>query len=177
MATEDLESVIGGLEHHGGGVVLRQAGLTGGLRSSVDLPRGLPGQQPGRVNLNCHLGQHESDCLLLGDGGAERAPLFSVVASVLEGGTCHADGERRQGHARAIQQESEVTCQPRRGRYAAVVQGQLIRGNRFEAHVLLTLGNGQTWRAPRHDEGTETVVTARVHQHVLRLSSKRDEAF
>src|SRR5437867_2273418 len=127
VATEDLESVVGGLEHHGGGVVLRQAGLTGGLRSSVDLPRGLPGQQPGRVNLNRHLGQHEGNRLLLGDGGAERAPLFSVVASVLEGSTCYADGERRQGHARAIQQESEVTCQPRRGRYAAVVQGQLIR--------------------------------------------------
>src|SRR5207249_2581406 len=79
VTAEDLHGIVGNLQRHVRSVLLREVRLTGGVLCAVDLPRSFPDEQPGGVDLDRHLGEHERDRLLLSDREAEGLPLLRVV--------------------------------------------------------------------------------------------------
>ncbi len=87
MVSKHLYRVSGDTHAH---VRVKQLGDGGpsGLRDIIVChPGGLPGQQPSRFNVRCHIGQHELDRLMLGNRYAELLALFGIGGRGFHGGT------------------------------------------------------------------------------------------
>src|SRR5207253_7448132 len=91
VAAEDLHGVVGDVQGRLAGVLLHEDGLARRRTAGIELPGGLPGEEPHRVDLDRHVGELEGDRLLLRDGDAEGAPLLGVVTGVVEGGSGDPD--------------------------------------------------------------------------------------
>src|SRR5438094_8316780 len=94
VAAEDLHGVVGDVQGRLTGVLLNEDSLARRRTAGIELPGGLPGEEPHRVDLELHVGELEGDRLLLRDGDAEGAPLVCVVTPGGEGGPGDRDGER-----------------------------------------------------------------------------------
>src|SRR5258705_4342543 len=91
VAAEDLDGIGRDLHRRVGCEALRVRRLQRRALALVEQPRGLPGEQPRRLDLGRHVGDEEVDALVDRDRLAELDSLARVLDRVLEGGPRDTD--------------------------------------------------------------------------------------
>ena len=138
----DLQRLVAGTARQFSGVQLRDRGLLGKRPSAVLQPRGLVYQSAGGLDLGRHVGQLELHRLEAADGAAELLALLGVAETQLERALCHAEPQRGDADAAAIQDLEELleAVAARAEQvflsHPAAVERQLTGIGRSPAHLL-----------------------------------------
>ena len=95
---------------------------------------------------------------------------------MVEGGARHADRERRGRHAARVDERLHVGADTVGRRHAHAVEAHRVRVERFDAHVLLALADGEAAGLRLDHEGRDAVGGRRIHEDGLGVARERDEA-
>ena len=104
----DLNAFIGDPHGHFAGIQFRHRRLRGRLHSLVLHPCRAMSQQARGVDLRCHVGEFELDRLKFGDRLSELLSLLGIMQSRFISALRHADAERGDADAAAVQNFQRV---------------------------------------------------------------------
>jgi len=149
-------------------------------------PAGAVREQPGGIQLDRHVGEHELDALVARYLDAELLALLCVpdrrVVRRLRDAHClggDGDPARIDGLERDAEPLSFLAQQVLR-RDPAVVEHEFGGRRRVDTHLVLHLADREARRAALHDEGADALVAKRLvsgreRRHEVGLGSVRDE--
>ena len=158
-AAEDLQRVVGDLQGDVGGILLGHGGLHAvGHVGLLQLGGGVD-QEPGAAQFGGHVGNLESDVLLLADGLAKLNPLLGILHSSLigplgdtQGLSGDADASPVQGGHGNLEALALLAQQVFLGDLH-IVEIQLAGGGGADAHFVIVLLKSEALPALLHDKG------------------------